>query len=169
MQIPTELCSCRNFRFVIVRSSKGNLKLFFVCGTAFTFWVIVLYLSLSSHNFYYSTHRLRRAELATHVFGGTHTEVAQRHGSSQVNARQQPTDNDTEQTKHAEEDQGTTWTASHTDHQDRAQEQQHGEEAKRGRPSDCLVLVAQLDHKSINKIELMSRTTISLGLIGTHF
>lgn len=62
------------------------------------------------------------SDLTAHVVVGTHTEVTGRHTGGQIDARQEPADDDAEQARNAEEDQGATGAASHTDHQDSAQE-----------------------------------------------
>lgn len=56
------------------------------------------------------------AELSAQILVGRHTEIAERHWTSQINARKEPAYYDTKKTKDAEEYERTAWASGNADY-----------------------------------------------------
>lgn len=100
---------------------------------------------------------------------GTHAEVAGCHAGGQVDAGQQPADDDAEEARDTEEDERAARATSDADDQDSAQEQQQGEEGQCGWPAYRLIKIAQLTGEERSRDRLMRALSLSLRqLSGTY-
>jgi len=66
-------------------------------------------------------HFTHHAHLTAHVVMRSHAEIPGSHTGGQVNASQQPADDDAEQPRNAEEDQGAPGSPGHANHQNRTE------------------------------------------------